>query len=117
MWTRESSLSAGSPDQSLSAGQSIWSPNGAYELIMQTDGNLVEYGSSGALWATGTSGSNNHVTMQTDGNLVIYSSGCGRRTPAGTPAGSSSTCKMTATWSSTACMAAPSGTGKAAVRR
>jgi surface antigen len=75
MWTRESSLSAGSPDQSLSAGQSIWSPNGAYELIMQTDGNLVEYGSSGALWATGTSGSNNHVTMQTDGNLVIYSSG------------------------------------------
>ena len=42
---------------------------------MQTDGNLVEYGSSGALWATGTSGSNNHVTMQTDGNLVVYSSG------------------------------------------
>jgi surface antigen len=75
LWTRESSLTAGSPDQTLSAGQSIWSPNGAYELIMQNDGNLVEYGPSGALWATSTSGSNNHVTMQTDGNLVVYNSG------------------------------------------
>jgi hypothetical protein len=72
-WSRTSSLSAGSPDQSLSAGQSITSPNGAYELIMQTDGNLVEYSHGSALWATSTSGSGNHVIMQTDGNLVVYS--------------------------------------------
>ena len=27
----------------LAAGQDLWSPNGQYELIMQTDGKLVEY--------------------------------------------------------------------------
>ena len=74
IWTRESSLSAGSPDQTLSSGQSIWSPNGAYELLMQTNGKLVEYGPSGAVWATGTPASGDHVTMQTDGNFVVYTS-------------------------------------------
>jgi surface antigen len=75
MWTSKSSLSAGSPDQSLASGQSVWSPNGSYELLMQTNGNLVEYGPSGAVWATGTPSSGDHVTMQTDGNLVVYTSG------------------------------------------
>ncbi len=43
---------------------------------MQTDGNLVEYNSSGqAVWASDTSGEpGNYVVMQTDGNLVVYSS-------------------------------------------
>jgi hypothetical protein len=58
----------------LSAGEGLVSPNGAYRLIMQTDGNLVEYGPSGATWATSTSGSGNYVIMQTDMNLVVYSS-------------------------------------------
>lgn len=61
--------------QKLKAGQAIWSPNGSYELLMQTNGNLVEYGPSGAIWATATPASGNHVTMQTDGNLVVYTSG------------------------------------------
>ena len=40
----------------LGAGQFILSPDGAFELVMQADGNLVAYGAglAGALWASGT---------------------------------------------------------------
>jgi len=58
--------------ETLWQGQSLWSSNGAYQLILQNDGNLVEYGPNGALWATNTSGSGEVLTQQTDGNLVIY---------------------------------------------
>lgn len=53
----------------------VTSNNTAY-LVMQTDGNLVEYNSSGsALWASNTAGNSGAtLTLQTDGNLVIYSS-------------------------------------------
>lgn len=58
----------------LTAGKSLRSPSRAYVLVMQGDGNLVEYGPSGALWATGTTGTgSDHVVMQSDGNLVVYS--------------------------------------------
>jgi hypothetical protein len=81
VWTRSSSLTDQLPN-TLTAGQTISSPNGLYTLTMQTDGNLVEYGPTccpggeGAYWASGTAGtgSNNHVNMQADGNLVIYNS-------------------------------------------
>jgi hypothetical protein len=67
-----SSLSAG---QVLHAGQSITA--GSYKLIMQTDGNLVEYSGSTPIFATHTNGegSGNYATMQSDGNFVLYSSG------------------------------------------
>jgi hypothetical protein len=68
--TSVSTLYAG---QTLSAGQELWSPNGAYEVVMQGDGNLVLYQNGSALWATYTSG-DNHLAMQTDGNLVVYNS-------------------------------------------
>jgi hypothetical protein len=62
------------PGQSLSAGQALWSSNGSYEALMQTDGNFVLYGPSGALWSSNTYGgqSNRTAVMQTDGNFVIY---------------------------------------------
>jgi CHAP domain len=45
---------------------------------MQSDGNVVLYGSSGALWSTGTWGTQaNQLTLQNDGDLVLSS-------PAGT---------------------------------
>jgi hypothetical protein len=69
--TSVSTLYAG---QTLNAGQQLWSPNGADEVAMQGDGNLVVYRGGTALWATYTSG-DNHVTMQGDGNLVVYSAG------------------------------------------
>jgi cell wall-associated NlpC family hydrolase len=62
--------------QTLSVGQYLMSPNGQYQLIMQTDGNLVLYRGSTALWSSGTGGDDGAtVTMQTDGNLVLYLNG------------------------------------------
>ena len=60
-----------------SSAQSIYSANGLYRVIMQADGNLVMYNSSGtALWNSGThvssGGSLYFTTMQTDCNLVVY---------------------------------------------
>jgi Putative Ig domain len=69
----------------LTAGESIESPSGLFELTMQTDGNLVTYhpglrGSIGhgpADWSTYTdgSGSANYLTMETTGDLVLHHSG------------------------------------------
>jgi hypothetical protein len=72
--------SALATNASLFAGgnNTIISPNGTTELVMQTDGNLVVYHNGVATWATPASstigsGSNNQLIMQSDGNLVIYS--------------------------------------------
>jgi surface antigen len=62
----------------MPAGDSLTSADGHYQLIMQGDGNLVEYVSNGghALWSSGTAGHPGaDVVMQADGNLVIYQSG------------------------------------------
>jgi hypothetical protein len=60
------------PGQQLTAGQELTA--GPYVLIMQGDGNLVEYNGSAPLWATNTAGQpGNWAIMQTDGNLVVYS--------------------------------------------
>jgi hypothetical protein len=43
---------------------------------MQTDGNLVAYDGTKAIWASGTkgTGSADYLTMQTGGNPVVYTS-------------------------------------------
>lgn len=57
----------------LYAGQQVYSPDGRFRLIMQSDGNLVEYGPGGAWWSTMTSGvSGAWFTQQADGNGVVY---------------------------------------------
>jgi hypothetical protein len=67
--------------QSLRTGDVPRSPNGAYGLFMQSDGNLVLYSGvpsvATAVWATQTqtlpaSLRPNRVDMQSDGNLVAY---------------------------------------------
>ena len=60
----------------LTAGQSIVSPNGEYELTMQSDGNLVEYLTGGrSLWSTQTGGNPGaYAVMQTNGNLTVLDS-------------------------------------------
>jgi hypothetical protein len=65
--------------QTLTAGNSLVSPGGAFSLVMQTDGNLVEYGPGGPMWSSNTpgSGGSNRLVMQTDGNLVMYTSSGG----------------------------------------
>lgn len=58
----------------LLPGQELTSRNGCYALVMQGDGNLVEYLGSRPLFATGTFGNPGATAlMQTDGNLVVYS--------------------------------------------
>ncbi|GAA1163588.1 cutinase family protein [Nocardioides aquiterrae] len=57
-----------------SAGRAIWATNrtGNY-VVVQGDGNLVQYGDRGAVWATNTVGSGaNRLVMQSDGNIVLY---------------------------------------------
>jgi len=63
--------------QQIDVGQALYSPSNNYSVAMQSDGNLVEYTSTGtAVWSTKTSGSGaTYATMQTDGNLVVYSPG------------------------------------------
>ena len=61
--------------QSLTINQGIYSPDGRYATILQSDGNLVTYGPGGARWNTGTSGKGGVlVVFQGDGNIVMYTS-------------------------------------------
>jgi hypothetical protein len=54
-------------------GQSIYTPDRRFRLILQTDGNLVLYSPTKALWASGTDGQPTaFLTLQSDGNLVLY---------------------------------------------
>src|ERR1019366_5569821 len=58
---------------SMTRGESLSSPSGAYLLTMQGDGNLVEYSAAGTvMWAASTNPSGAHAVMQGDGNLVVY---------------------------------------------
>ena len=68
-----------------SDGAALWASNtngkGGSRVIMQEDGNLVIYKSTGeSVWASNTNGSSNYyasLAVQTDGNVVIYRSGGG----------------------------------------
>ena len=62
----------------LQPGHSVDSPNGRFSLVMQLDGNLVEYAMPKKIvqWQSGSSGNfNAYVVMQADGNLVVYPPG------------------------------------------
>lgn len=63
-------------DQRLVAGERLVSPNGQYVLVMQGDGNLVEYAPGNRpAWATGTAVRDSIVRLQGDGNLVVVAPG------------------------------------------
>ncbi len=58
----------------LSPGAALASPNGKFQLVMQTGGSLVESTIAGKLiWQSGTASPGATVDMQGDGNLVVYS--------------------------------------------
>ncbi len=56
----------------LLVNQTLTSADGRTRLILQGDGNLVLYGTKGALWATGTK-TGAKLAVQSDGNVVLYS--------------------------------------------
>ncbi|WP_328356804.1 LysM peptidoglycan-binding domain-containing protein [Mycobacterium sp. NBC_00419] len=59
--------------QQLGKGDSLTSPNGAYTLTLQEDGNLVLAARGESVWATGTNGQDIvRAEVQTDGNFVLY---------------------------------------------
>jgi hypothetical protein len=63
-------------NQSLGPNQYLLSPDGRYEFVLQSDGNMVLYNASHqAVWQSGTLGSGaTQLIMQPDGNLVLYNS-------------------------------------------
>jgi hypothetical protein len=64
-----------SAPQKLLVGQALHSASGGYVLVMQSDGNLVAYSPTKAIWSSSTSGAGASFVMQTDGNAVLYSNG------------------------------------------
>ena len=81
IWSAQANVEAPSQLPSggfLQSGQSLSSPNDRFTLIMQSDGNLVDYADNRTvpIWATGTSGNfDSYVVMQPDGDLVVYPHG------------------------------------------
>ncbi|MFV0459276.1 MAG: 5'-nucleotidase C-terminal domain-containing protein [Actinomycetales bacterium] len=58
----------------LRPGDELVSQDGQHRVVMQTDGNLVQYGPAGARWWSGTAGASaDGAVVQSDGNLVVYS--------------------------------------------
>ena len=59
--------------EKLEVGQSLTSDNGAYNLKLQDDGNLVLYSGDTAVWSTETNGQPVvRAEVQEDGNFVLY---------------------------------------------
>jgi hypothetical protein len=82
------------PNQRLDLNERLTSRNRQFELVMQTDGNLVLYRvvNQHPIWSTGTTGQDiSHAVMQTDGNFVLYTFG-------GPPAWSTNTANRQYSW-------------------
>ncbi len=62
--------------QVLTRGQELYSLDRRFRFVHQTDGNVVLYGPSGAMWQTNTPGrATTTLGMQSDGNMVLYNGG------------------------------------------
>jgi hypothetical protein len=57
---------------SMYIGQQLTSTDGSATLKMQTDGNIVLYKNSVAVWSTNTKGAMSQLKMQNDCNLILY---------------------------------------------
>jgi len=61
-------------DQFLGVNDFLISPNGQFQLLMQSDGNLCVYGPNGWIWGTQVTapGGQFFAIMQSDGNFCVY---------------------------------------------
>lgn len=61
------------PGESLAGGQSLYSPNLRFQLIMQEDSNLCLYSAGNTPWCSQTYGQGIYqAIMQSDGNFCMY---------------------------------------------
>ena len=61
------------PGESLADGQSLYSPNLQFQLIMQGDSNLCLYSAGNNTWCSQTYGQGIYqAIMQSDGNFCMY---------------------------------------------
>ncbi|WP_412735983.1 fibronectin type III domain-containing protein [Krasilnikovia sp. MM14-A1259] len=64
------------PGEMLFPNERLVSANGRYVLVMQGDGNLVEYDGGTPVWASNTAGVGaSTFEAQRDGNFVVYAAG------------------------------------------
>ena len=79
MWAAVPAPGPGSalyPESRLNPGDELVSDNGEYTLVMQHDGDLVEYDASGVpVWSSHTNVPGSDLEAQDDGNFVIYAPG------------------------------------------
>ncbi len=79
MWAAVPAPGPGSalyPESRLNPGDELVSDNGDYTLVMQHDGDLVEYDASGVpVWSSHTNVPGSDLEAQDDGNFVIYAPG------------------------------------------
>jgi hypothetical protein len=68
------SLGQAAPGGELQPGQCLMSPDSLYQLVMQSDGNLVLYSAAGPLWAAGTTANPGAYLIDQGGNLIVYPS-------------------------------------------
>jgi YD repeat-containing protein len=58
--------------QSINRATVMRSSDWRYSLVLQADGNLVEYGPAGVVWSANTAGTTAaFLTMEPDGNLLL----------------------------------------------
>jgi hypothetical protein len=68
-----SSVASARARTTMLGGESLTSPNGRFQMVFQSDGNLVVYGGGRALWASATAAAGGRFLVQSDGNMVVYS--------------------------------------------
>ncbi len=79
MWAAVPAPGPGSalyPESRLNPGDELVSDNGEYTLVMEQDGDLVEYDAYGVpVWSSHTDVPGSDLEAQDDGNFVIYAPG------------------------------------------
>ena len=72
IWSSFAPAQVRTGDTSIPAGTCVYAATNSGRLCFQTDGNLVNYRGTTAIWSSGTAGTGASAWFQSDGNLVVY---------------------------------------------